>query len=104
MIAVEINTENVWKLFIIKNVLILSLMSDNKLIASQCMIWKKSMVYLDHKINVLCIFCSNKQTNKHVLYVSFIKDFKVMKIWEKRGPKSDFLTWFYCFSVNTENV
>lgn len=38
MTAVEINTENVWKLFIIKNVLVLSLMSDSKLIASQCMI------------------------------------------------------------------
>lgn len=50
------------------------------------------------------LFKKKHNTNKHILYVSFIKDFKVMKIWEKRGPKSDFLTWFYCFSVNTENV
>lgn len=55
------------------------------------------MVYLDHKTN--CVFTVKQSPGS-----SFIKHFEVMEQQGKCGPKSDFLSWFYCFFVNKENV
>lgn len=66
MIAVEMNMENVtYRSFLLsKMCLFFSLMTDKKLIASQMhdMKKKKSMAYLDHRTNLLCVFCTKAVT------------------------------------------
>lgn len=67
------------------------------------MIWKKKKKkawFIWTTEPTYCVFPVQKQ----LPYGGFIKHLEVMKKQGKSGPKSDFLTWFYCFSVNKENM